>query len=53
VPFVWPVTLVGALACIYTMIGLPYRAWERFGIWLLVGLSIYVFYSYRHSRLRS
>jgi APA family basic amino acid/polyamine antiporter len=53
VPFVWPVTLVGAGACIYTMAGLPVRAWERFGIWLLVGLSIYVFYGYRSSRLGS
>jgi APA family basic amino acid/polyamine antiporter len=53
VPFVWPVTIVGAAACLYTMVGLPVRAWERFGLWLLVGLSIYVFYSYRNSRLRS
>ncbi|MGE5815246.1 MAG: APC family permease, partial [Acidobacteriota bacterium] len=53
VPFVWPVTLMGAAACLYTMVGLPVRAWERFGIWLLLGLSIYVFYSYRNSRLRS
>jgi APA family basic amino acid/polyamine antiporter len=53
VPFVWPVTTVGAAACLYTMVGLPVRAWERFGLWLLVGLSIYVFYSYRNSRLRS
>jgi APA family basic amino acid/polyamine antiporter len=53
VAFVWPVTLVGAGACIYTMAGLPVRAWERFGIWLLIGLSIYVFYGYRNSRLRS
>jgi APA family basic amino acid/polyamine antiporter len=52
VPFVWPVCLVGAAACVYTMVGLPTRAWERFGIWLVVGLSIYVFYSYRNSRLR-
>jgi hypothetical protein len=25
--------------------------WMRFGIWLLVGLLIYVFYGYKHSKL--
>jgi APA family basic amino acid/polyamine antiporter len=52
VPFVWPVTLVGAFACVYTMFGLPRTAWERFGIWLVVGGLIYFGYSMRHSRLR-
>ena len=41
VPFVWPVTLVGAAACFYTMAGLPPTAWERFGIWLAIGFVIY------------
>ena len=35
------------------MVGLPYQAWERFGIWLVIGVVIYVLYGYRHSRLRS
>jgi APA family basic amino acid/polyamine antiporter len=52
VPFVWPVTVLGSAACLYTMVGLPTHAWERFGIWLVIGLSIYVFYGYRNSRLR-
>ena len=52
VPFVWPVTLLGAAACLYTMWGLPRTAWERFGIWLAIGVLIYFFYGYRHSRLR-
>ena len=34
------------------MVGLPRQAWERFGIWLVIGVLIYVFYGYRHSRLR-
>jgi APA family basic amino acid/polyamine antiporter len=46
------VALVGAGACIYVMLGLPYHAWERFGIWLIVGLALYFGYGYRHSRLR-
>jgi len=52
VPFVWPVTLIGAGACIYIMFGLPIRAWERFAIWLLIGLSVYLVYGYAHSTLR-
>ena len=52
VPFVWPVTLLGAGACIYIMFGLPARAWERFGIWLLIGIALYFVYGYRHSTLR-
>ncbi|HEU4748799.1 MAG TPA: amino acid permease C-terminal domain-containing protein, partial [Gemmatimonadaceae bacterium] len=52
VPFVWPVTLLGAGACIYIMLGLPVRAWERFGIWLLIGIALYFVYGYRHSTLR-
>ncbi|MBA3297238.1 MAG: amino acid permease [Acidobacteria bacterium] len=52
VPFVWAVGLGGAAACVYVMKGLPTHAWERFGIWLALGLVLYFFYGYRHSRLR-
>jgi basic amino acid/polyamine antiporter, APA family len=52
VPFVWPVALLSAAACVFIMTGLPMQAWERFLIWLGLGILIYVFYGYRHSRLR-
>ncbi|MDQ3519296.1 MAG: amino acid permease [Gemmatimonadota bacterium] len=52
VPFVWPVCLIGAGSCIYIMAGLPVRAWERFGIWLLIGIALYFAYGYRNSTLR-
>ena len=52
VPFVWPVALVGAGACLFIMKGLPWHAWERFGIWLAIGLALYFVYGFRHSRLR-
>jgi APA family basic amino acid/polyamine antiporter len=52
VKFVWPVTILGAAACIYTMFGLPVRAWERFGIWLVIGMIIYFVYGFRNSTLR-
>ena len=46
------VTLFGAGACIYIMFGLPVRAWQRFGVWLLIGIAIYFLYGYRKSTLR-
>jgi len=52
VPFIWPVALGGAFACVYVMWGLPAHAWERFAIWLAVGLILYFIYGYRHSALR-
>jgi APA family basic amino acid/polyamine antiporter len=53
VPAVWAVTLLGAAACIYIMLGLPRTAWERFGIWLALGLALYFAYGFRHSGLRN
>ena len=52
VPFVWPVSLGGAAACLFVMKGLPPQAWVRFGWWLVIGLAIYLVYGYRHSTLR-
>ncbi len=53
VPFVWPVSLASTAACIFVMKGLPKQAWNRFGIWLVIGLILYFFYGYRHSRQRN
>jgi APA family basic amino acid/polyamine antiporter len=53
VPFIWGVSIAGAAACLYTMSGLPTQAWERFGIWLLIGAAIYFLYGFRHSKLRA
>src|SRR5690606_25285235 len=53
VPFVWGVALAGAGACLYTMSGLPAHAWERFAIWLTLGILLYFFYGYRNSHLRT
>lgn len=52
VPMVWVVTLGGAAAFIYIIAGLPARAWERFGIWMSLGIILYFAYGYRNSRLR-
>jgi basic amino acid/polyamine antiporter, APA family len=52
VPFVWPVAILGAIACAFIMYGLPAQAWSRFGWWLAIGIAIYLSYGYRHSRLK-
>jgi APA family basic amino acid/polyamine antiporter len=52
VPYVWPVAIGGAVLCVITMAGLPRSAWERFGVWLVVGLVLYGAYGFRRSRLR-
>ena len=52
VPLVWVVCLASAAACVFIMQGLPGTAWRRFGIWLALGLVMYLLYGYRHSKLR-
>jgi basic amino acid/polyamine antiporter, APA family len=52
VPFVWVVAPLGVASCLFVMWGLPREAWDRFGIWLAIGVLIYAAYGYRHSRLR-
>jgi basic amino acid/polyamine antiporter, APA family len=51
VPAVWVVAPLGAAACVFIMVGLPYQAWERFAMWLALGLALYFAYGFRHSRL--
>lgn len=43
--------LLGVLACIFLMTGLPAVTWIRFIVWLLIGLVVYFTYSIRHSLL--
>ena len=52
VPFVWVVGPLGVAACLFIMKGLPWQAWERFGLWLAIGTVIYLGYGFRHSKLR-
>jgi basic amino acid/polyamine antiporter, APA family len=52
VPLVWPVCLLSAAGCLFIMYGLPGTAWERFGIWLVIGLLLYFTYGFSHSKLR-
>ena len=52
VPLVWVVAPLGAIACAFIMHGLPKQAWERFGIWLVIGIALYFAYGFWNSRLR-
>jgi len=49
VKFVPLVPLLAIAACVYLMSSLPAVTWERFGIWLVVGLVLYFFFSRSHS----
>ncbi len=42
---------LGIVLCGYLMVSLPGTAWERFVVWLVIGLVIYFAYSRRSSRL--
>jgi APA family basic amino acid/polyamine antiporter len=52
VPFVWVIAPLGVAACVFIMVGLPKQAWERFGIWLVLGVILYALYGFKHSKLR-
>ncbi|MCU1288469.1 MAG: Amino acid transporter [Acidobacteria bacterium] len=45
------IPILGLLSCLYLMTELGVTNWMRFGVWLLVGIAIYVFYGYRNSHL--
>ena len=48
-----PVTpIIAIVSCLYLMLQLPRLTWIRFGIWLVLGLAIYLLYGIRHSRLQ-
>lgn len=42
VPFVWPVSVLGVLSCVWLARGLPWITWARFFAWLAVGLGDYL-----------
>jgi APA family basic amino acid/polyamine antiporter len=50
-PWVPAVPLFAIGGCLYLMASLPWVTWERFGIWLALGLAIYALYGRRHSRI--
>jgi APA family basic amino acid/polyamine antiporter len=51
-PLVWVVAPAAILSCGFLMYQLPRITWERFIIWLIVGLVFYFIYGYWKSALR-
>jgi APA family basic amino acid/polyamine antiporter len=50
-PLVPLTPIISIVTCLYLMLQLPKLTWIRFGIWLVIGLFIYLFYGMQHSRL--
>lgn len=47
-----PLVSLGAMSsCFYLMLGLPRLTWERFGLWLALGLLLYFVYGRHRSAL--
>jgi basic amino acid/polyamine antiporter, APA family len=54
VPFgAWFLPILGAVSCVFLMYYLPPTSWWRFVAWLMIGLSIYLSYSYTRSEIGS
>jgi basic amino acid/polyamine antiporter, APA family len=52
VPFgPWLLPMCGAVSCIFLMYYLPPTSWWRFVAWLMIGLSVYLSYSYTRSTI--
>ena len=47
------IPVLGVMCCTYLMTELGWTNWFRFAIWLIVGLIVYFFYSYSHSKLHN
>jgi APA family basic amino acid/polyamine antiporter len=52
-PFVPLFPILGIIVCGSMILGLGWANWLRLGVWLVVGLLIYVFYGRKHSKLRA
>jgi APA family basic amino acid/polyamine antiporter len=52
VPFgAWLLPMMGAVSCLFLMYYLPPTSWWRFVAWLMIGLAIYLSYSYSRSAI--
>lgn len=52
-PLVPLVPILGVVACLAMMLGLPLDTWARLVIWMAIGFIIYFAYSKKHSKLRN
>jgi len=52
-PWPWVTCSLGALICGTMMLSLGKATWIRLLVWTAIGVLVYVFYGYRHSRVRA
>lgn len=52
VPMVWPISIFGALACVYLFWQAFEEHWRLMVGWIVIGQLIYFGYGYAHSKLR-
>ncbi|TSA51181.1 MAG: amino acid permease [Sphingobacteriales bacterium] len=45
------IPVLGVLSCCYLLTGMAVSNWSWFGIWLVIGLVVYLLYGYKHSKL--
>ena len=45
------IPLLGLVSCCYLLTGMAVSNWKWFGIWLVIGLVIYLLYGFRNSKL--
>ena len=53
VPVPWVIGILGAISCVWVMIGLPLDTWLRLAVWLVIGFAVYFGYGMKHSVLRN
>jgi APA family basic amino acid/polyamine antiporter len=52
-PAPWFTCIAGALICGLMMASLGRATWVRLVVWTVLGVLVYVFYGYKHSKVRS
>jgi hypothetical protein len=45
------IPVLGVLSCTYLLTGMAASNWIWFGVWLLIGLVVYLLYGAKHSKL--
>jgi basic amino acid/polyamine antiporter, APA family len=51
-PWPWVTCIAGSAVCLLMMLFLGVATWLRLIVWTIIGALVYVFYGYRHSRVR-
>jgi len=45
------IPVLGLLSCCYLLTGMGWTNWMMFGVWLVIGLVVYLLYGYKRSKL--